>query len=181
MKSSAIAKMLVGVSLVQILAGCAPSKATQCNTLANTVNQGVALGKKLQGFGDGLGNKFRSAKNINEFQSVAKETVGAIDSMVGEIDQFSKSVAAVELKDTSLIGFRDRAVANYNLSATTLKSMSANFKEISTAKLEPGNAEQLKSRLNALQESAAKMTEVDNEEKKISSEFNTYCGVTPKQ
>jgi hypothetical protein len=88
-------------------------------------------------------------------------------------------VAAVELKDTSLVGFRDRAATNYTVTANALKELSGVFKEISTFDLKPETADQFKSRLESLKTVMEKMTTVDAEERKISSEFNTYCGVAP--
>ncbi len=174
-----IAQILVGVSLLQVLTGCAPTKAIQCNTLAVNVNQSSVLGKKLETFGNDLGTKFGKAKNIEEYQAVAKETVTATTGVVSEIDQFIKGVAAVKLEDQTLIGLRDRAVKNYGVTVTSLNEMSGIFKEISTFELKPETAQTFKSRLESLKTVMEKMSSVDAEEQKIASEFNTYCGVTP--
>jgi hypothetical protein len=172
-------QVFMAVGLVSLLVGCAPGKRAQCNSLATSVNNGTALGKKLEGFGNDLGTKFRSAKNIKEFQAVAKESATQIGAMVGEVEQFGKTVGAVDLKDTTLVGFRDRAVANYGTTATTLKQMQGLFQEMSTMELSPANAEKMKTKMQALQEISVKMNGVDAAEKKVSSEFNTYCEVTP--
>jgi len=180
MKTRSIVQTLAAVTFVSMtLTACGPSKVDQCNTLSTQINKASGLGKKFEAVGKEM-TPVNGIKNIEDFHRVSKESSAKVRTLVGEFDGFITSVNAAELKDEKLVGYRDRAVTTYSTASKSLTEIADILVKFTKVEANESGQKQIKDSLKDLQKASTVLETVDMDEKAISSEFNTYCGVDKK-
>lgn len=180
MKTRSIVQTLAAVAFFSVtLTACGPSKVDQCNTLSAQINKASGLGKKFEAVGKEM-SPANGIKNIEDFHRVSKEASAKVKTLVGELDGFITSVKAAELKDEKLMGYRDRAVTTYSTASQSLTQVADILVQFTTVEANAAGQKQIKESLKDLQKATSVLETVDKDEKDISSEFNTYCGVDKK-
>ena len=171
-----VAATIVGVNLV----ACGPTKVAQCNVLSSEINQAAGLGKKFESVGKELEAKGRKVKGIKDFHKMAKEGAQKVTALVAELDRFTAKVKGVDLKDEKLVGYRDQAVTIYSGASKSLKEVSGVLDQFTKLEANEEGKKILAASSKKLEAATADLQKVDQEEQKVSKEFNEYCGVGKK-
>jgi hypothetical protein len=180
MTTRSIAQTLATVAFVGVtLTACGPSKVDQCNTLSTEINKASGLGKKFEAVGKEM-SPANGIKNIEDLHRVSKEGSAKVKTLVRELDGFITSVKATELKDEKLVGYRDRAVTAYSTASKSLTQVADILVKFTKVEANEAGQKQIKDSLKDLQKATTVLETVDKDEKAISTEFNTYCGVDKK-
>ena len=180
MKIRAFVQTLAAVAFVGMtLTACGPSKVTQCNTLSTEINKASGLGKKFEAVGKEM-SPASGVKNIEDFHRVSKEASAKVKTLVGELDSLITNVKAADLKDEKLVGYRDRAVTTYSTASKSLTEVADILAKFTKVEANEAGQKQIKDSLKDLQKASTVLDTVDKDEKAVSSEFNTYCGVDKK-
>lgn len=180
MKIRSFVQTLTVVASVGVtLTACGPSKVDQCNTLSTEINKASGLGKKFEAVGKEM-SPANGIKNIEDFHRVSKEASTKVKTLVGELDGVITNVKAAELKDEKLVGYRDRSVTAYSTASKSLKEVADILVTFTKVEANAAGQKQIKDSLKNLQKATTVLETVEKDEKTISSEFNTYCGVDKK-
>lgn len=180
MKIRAFVQTLAAVAFVGMtLTACGPSKVTQCNILSTEINKASGLGKKIETVGKEM-SPANGIKNIEDFHRISKEASTKVKTLVGELDSFITNVKAAELKDEKLVDYRDRAVTTYSTASKSLTEVADILAKFTKVEANEAGQKQIKDSLKDLQKASTVLDTVDKDEKAVSSEFNTYCGVDKK-
>jgi hypothetical protein len=179
---SGMMKVVTVSYLVSLLAGCAsmPNQMNQCNSVARQLTNRSILAQKVDRVTAEVVLKFNGVHNVEEFQAVAQASTIKVGSMTGETEQLRKSMAALALKDTGLMSFRDRALASLAKRTSILKEVETELQRVNSTAAIMRNAQEGNISMQPLQSIMAKMDDVDVTEKKNVSAFNLYCKATPK-
>ena len=78
------------------------------------------------------------------------------------------------------MGYRDRAVTTYSTASQSLTQVADILVQFTTIEANAAGQKQIQESLKDLQKATSVLETVDKDEKDISSEFNTYCGVNKK-
>jgi hypothetical protein len=175
-------KILVVAGLLSLLGGCisTPNKLEQCNSVARQINQRSLLGQKIAELRIEVALKFNGARDVEAFKVVAQTYILKTNSSVGEVELLRKSMAALELKDMGLVGFRDRSVANLAKRITILKQIEAELQRVNGVASAVRDGDEGFISMQPLQSIIGKMEDVDVAEKKNVGAFNFYCEIRPK-
>ena len=171
-----VAATIVGVNLV----ACGPTKAVQCNLLSTEINQAAGLGKKFEAVGKELEAKGSKVKGLEAFHKMAKEGAQEVTALVVELDGFTAKVKGVDLKDQKLVGYRDRAVTSYLGASKSLKEVSGVLEQFTKLEANEEGKKILVASSKKLAAATADLQKVDQEEQKVSKDFNEYCDVGKK-
>jgi hypothetical protein len=179
---SGMMKVVTVSYLVSLLAGCAsmPNQMNQCNSVARQLTNRSILAQKVDRVTTEVVLKFNGVHNVEEFQAVAQASTIKVGSITGETEQLRKSMAALALKDTGLMSFRDRALASLAKRTSILKEVETELQRVNSTAAIMRNAQEGNISMQPLQSIMAKMDDVDVTEKKNVSAFNLYCKATPK-
>ena len=181
MKIRALIQVLVAATIVGVnLVACGPTKVAQCNLLSSEINQAAGLGKKFEAVGKELEANGRKVKDIEGFHRMAKEGAQKVTALVTELDGFTAKVKGVELKDERLVGYRDQAVTIYLGASKSLKEVSGVLDQFTKLEANEEGKKMLAASSKKLETATADLQKVDQEEQKVSKEFNEYCGVEKK-
>ena len=178
MKIRAVLQISIAATLVGVnLAACGSAKVAQCNSLSVEINQATALGKKFEAVGKELEAEGRKVKGIEGFHKMAKEGADKVTVLVSELDGFTAKVKGVELKDEKLVGYRDQAVTIYSGASKSLKEVGGVLEQFTKLEANEGGKKMLAASSKKLETAMAELQKVDQDEQKISKEFNEYCGI----
>ena len=181
MKIRAVLQVLVAATLVGVnLAACGPTKVAQCNLLATEINQAAGLGKKFEAVGKDLEAKGSKVKDIEGFHKMAKEGSEKVTALVTELDGFTAKVKVVDLKDEKLVGYRDQAAMTYAGASKSLKEVSGVMDQFTKMQANEEGKKMLAASSKKLEAAMTDLKKVDQEEQKVSKDFNEYCGVGKK-
>ena len=178
MKIRAVLQVSIAATLVGVnLAACGPTKGVQCNSLSVEINQVTGLGKKFETVGKELEANGRKVKGIEGFHKMAKEGADKVTVLVSELDGFTAKVKGVELKDERLVGYRDQAVTIYSGASKSLKEVGGVLGQFTKLEANEEGKKMLAASSKKLETAMAELQKVDQDEQKVSKEFNEYCGV----
>ncbi len=176
--SSYPARILIALVVVLTLAAC-NSKSSQCGKLSSTINKIRPIADQFQQEGKNFetATKAAGAKNdVNAFKAAATNSAKGFDDLTGQLDGLIQEIQTLQLKDESLVGLQGRYVQN-------AQAINSTFKDISTALTTIGesnnSAEGVKSRqqaISTLSQTTKKMSSLVQEEGKMVTDFNAYCG-----
>ena len=99
---------------------------------------------------------------------------------MAELDRFTAKVKGVDLKDEKLVGYRDQAVTIYSGASKSLKEVSGVLDQFTKLEANEEGKKILAASSKKLEAATADLQKVDQEEQKVSKEFNEYCGVGKK-
>jgi uncharacterized coiled-coil DUF342 family protein len=166
--------------LASALVGCAENKASQCNKLSSTVNKIRPIAEKFQQEGKTFETaaKAAGAKNdLKAFKSAASSSAESFTGLITQLDGLITEIKGVDLKDEKLVGLKQRYVDNATAINTAFKDTSTALTSISKIDESPKGLQALQKAAGNLTETASKMNVLVQEETKMVSDFNEYCGV----
>lgn len=154
-RTGPIAKLsLVLFSSLGLLTACTESKVTQCNRLVAEVNKGQEISQNIKG-----------------------TDAEAMKKLSTDLGGLSQTIAAVPLKDETLVGYRDRFAQVYKDLGGAAATVGG---ALETLKALKGKAAIAKAKEIQQQAIAATQTSAQaiKEESTLIKEVNDYCGAT---
>jgi hypothetical protein len=163
-------------AIALMVAGCGESKVSQCNRLAEVVNQTQGFMQEFETEISSFSANAAQVKSLDDIRAAAGQYVAAVDKVVVNLDGLATSLEGTELKDEQLVTFRDRY-------AEVVKGFSAALKDASSAMgivQEVGSEADLPAKIEESQSQTMtavnSIQELSVQETSIISEVNTYCG-----
>ncbi len=167
------------VAIAATVAGCTPSKVSQCNKLSSSVNKIRPLAEQFQQEGKNFeaGAKAAGAKNdLKAFKTAAANSANTFSGLTKQLDALVQEIQGIDLKDETLVGLKTRYVANATAINASFKDTSTALTTISKIDNSPKGLQQLQQAASSLSQTAGKMNGLVQEESKLVGDFNNYCG-----
>jgi Sec-independent protein translocase protein TatA len=167
---------VVGAVLVLLLAGCGSSKVAQCNELADVVNQTQGFMQEFETEIQTFSKSAAQVKNLEDIKSAASQYTTAVDKVVTNLDGLTSDLQSTDLKDDSLIQFRDSYVEVVQGFSKALKEARSAMDLVVTVESEaelPAKIEESQQQTLTAVESIEKLSQTESQ---LISEVNTYCG-----
>ena len=177
--SHLVARFWLLIAITGLIAGCTPSKVSQCNKLSSNVNKIRPIAEQFQTEGKAFETAAKAAITKNDlkaFKASAASSSEAFDKLINELNGLIKEIQQTNLKDETLVGLRDRYVQNATAINAAFQETSTALATISKVESNPQSLKALQQSITNLNQTATKMRTLVQEENQMVSEFNTYCG-----
>lgn len=168
-----------GAIAALLLAGCGPSKVSQCNQLADVVNQTQGF---MQDFETEIQSFSQNASQVNslsDIKSAAGQYTTAVDKVVTNLDAMVADLQETELQDETLVAFRNEYVEVVEGFSSALQEASSAMDLVVEVESEadlPGRIEESQQQTMSAVSSIESLSETEAE---LISDVNAYCGAVP--
>ncbi|NJP10014.1 MAG: hypothetical protein HC866_11475 [Leptolyngbyaceae cyanobacterium RU_5_1] len=177
LRDSAV-RVLVAAAIAGTVAGCTPSKASQCKKLSNAVNKMRPIAEKFQRETKNFEAAAKAAgtkNDLNAFKGAAANLATDFNGLTGEVDGLIKELDRVELKDETLTSLKQRYVQNVSATIVAYKTDSDALATISKAENSPKGRGEIEQAIKAIIQTAGKMNVLTKEDTEVVADFNRYC------
>jgi outer membrane murein-binding lipoprotein Lpp len=179
MSHSRISKVLLVGAITAGLTACGPSKVDQCNSLSSPINKVKPAVEKFAQGGKDFEKEVQTAgekKDLAKIQSLMKEYSDNTRNLGKELDDLSKEIGGVALKDEKLVGFKDQYVQTLNGFSQEIGTLTTTLETMSKSKLDtPEGLAEFEKAGKALDGSDTKVNTLVKQESDTVNQFNTYC------
>jgi len=158
------------------LASCGSSKVAQCNSFAEVINDAQAFKNEFESDIDSFTQQASGAQSLGDIQAAATQYIGAVDTVVTNIDGMVGSLNGLELPDEELAQYRDEYVTIITGSGDELQVASEAMQLVAEAESEQalGNVlEEFQSKANS---AFTNLQALSTQEATLVTNINGYCG-----
>ncbi|MEM6423805.1 MAG: hypothetical protein AAGF66_04155 [Cyanobacteria bacterium P01_H01_bin.119] len=170
---------VAGTAIALTLASCGESKVSQCNRLADVVNQTQGFMQEFEAEIQSFSNNAASVESLDDIKSAATQYTTAVDKVVANLDGLADTLGTTELADETLVQFRDEYIEVVNGFSTALQDASSAMDLVVNVESEA----ELPARIEeSQQQTIAAVSQIENlsqTESTVIDEVNSYCGATP--
>ncbi|MEM6592424.1 MAG: hypothetical protein AAF651_11250 [Cyanobacteria bacterium P01_C01_bin.73] len=170
---------VAGTAIALALASCGESKVSQCNRLADVVNQTQGFMQEFEAEIQSFSNNAASVESLDDIKAAATQYTTAVDKVVSNLDGLSETLSTTELSDETLVQFRDEYIEVVNGFSTALQDASGAMDLVVNVESEA----ELPARIEeSQQQTIAAVSQIENlsqTESAVIDEVNSYCGATP--
>jgi type I site-specific restriction endonuclease len=163
--------------IVLLVAGCGESKVSQCNRLAEVVNQTQGFMQEFETEIASFSSNAAQVESLDDIKGAANQYITAVDKVVANLDTLVTDLEETELADETLVSHRDNYMQVVQGFSTALQGASDAMSIVGSVESEaelPGKIEESQEQtMNAV----GSIQELSVQESTIISEVNTYCGV----
>ncbi|PSN20641.1 hypothetical protein C7271_01040 [filamentous cyanobacterium CCP5] len=174
-------RISAGAIAALVMVGCGPSKVSQCNQLADVVNQTQGF---MQDFETEIQSFSQNASQVNsleDIKSAAGQYTTAVDKVVTNLDTMVTDLQETELQDETLVTFRDQYIEVVDGFSSALQEASSAMDLVVEVESEadlPGRIEE------SQQQTMSAVSAIENlsaTEAELISNVNSYCGAAPTE
>ncbi|MBF2035478.1 MAG: hypothetical protein IGR92_08350 [Leptolyngbyaceae cyanobacterium T60_A2020_046] len=165
-----------GAVVALAIAGCGESKVSQCNRLAEVVNQTQGFMQEFETEIQSFSTNAAQVRSLDDIKSAANQYITAVDTVVTNLDGLVADLEGTDLSDEQLVAYRDRYVEVVRGFSGALGQASSAMGIVEGVGAEaelPGKIEE--SQQQTMQ-AVNTIQELSVEESSIISEVNSYCG-----
>ncbi|MDX2240474.1 MAG: hypothetical protein NW224_07315 [Leptolyngbyaceae cyanobacterium bins.302] len=170
---------LVG-TIALVLSSCTPSKISQCNKLADSVNKMRPIAEEFQQENknfDAAAKTASAQNNFNGVKTAAGKAANGFNNLTQKLDGLINDIQGVNLQDETLVGLKQRYAQNAIAINASFKEISTALTTISTLENSPKGLQTLNVAGRNLTATAQKMNGLIQSETKLVEDFNQYCEV----
>ncbi len=171
-------QLLMLVAIATTVFGCTPSKTSQCNQLANTVNKMQPLAEKFQTERQNFATAAKTASSHNSFKEVkmaAGNAVTRFTPLTQELDQLIQDLQAIKLIDPTLVRLQQQYVQNATAISASFKNITAALATVSTLDNTPKGLADLKTAGQTITTAEKTMNGLFQTDQQLVGDFNKYC------
>jgi hypothetical protein len=175
-----VVRSLAPVAIAVALLGCTPSKVSQCNKLADTVNKMRPIAEQFQQENKNFDAAAKAASARNDFNGVktaAGNAATAFNGISGKLDGLIQDMQKLNLQDEKLVSLKDRYVQNATAINTSFKDITTALTTVSQLENSPKGLRDLNTAGQSLTATAQKMNGFIQAETQLVADFNQYCEV----
>lgn len=170
-------RSILPVGLVAlILTSCGPSTVAQCNAFADVINQAQVFKDEFESEIDTFTQQAQSAESLVDIQSAATQYIGAVETVVGNIDGMVTGLNELELADQQLSTYRDGYADIIAGSAQELKIAGEAMQLVADAETETDLSNVLEEFQKKANTAFTNLQTLSQNEATLVSDINTYCG-----
>lgn len=169
-----------GVSAITAIAllvvGCGESKVSQCNRLAEVVNQAQDFMPAFENNIQTFSTNAAQVESLIDIKAAANQYVMAVNEVVSDLDTLAVELEGIQLVDEQLLSYRDRYIEMVQGFSSALGQASNAMGLVQEVQAEadlPGKIEESQQQtVQAVQ----LIQDLSVQESTIINEVNTYCG-----
>ena len=173
--STLAATVAIAVGLVS----CGETKVAQCNRLAEMVNQTESFMSEFETEIQSFSQDITNVESLDDIKSATGEYTAAVKKVVDNWDNLASELEATELKDETLVQFRDEYVTiirGYSSALTEASGAIGSIVNVQSEEELPTQIEQSQAQVTTAVE---KIQQLSQQESQIIQEVNEYCGAVP--
>lgn len=171
------------VSLAVILSmglfGCGESKVSQCNRLAEMVNQTETFMQQFETEMQTFSVNAANVKSLEDIKTAATQYTEAVDKVVDNLDGLAGELEATELSDETLTRFRNEYIGVMRGFSTALQQASSAMGAVQTVETEADLPDQIEQSQEEMMAAVQSIQDLSQQETQIIENVNEYCGATP--
>ncbi len=165
-------------AIALLIAGCGESKVSQCNRLADVVNQTQTFMQEFEAEINEFTENASNVESLDDIRSAASQYIAAVDKVVENLDGLATELEGTELADESLLGFRDRYIEVVQGFSTALQQASSAMALVQGVSSEEELPAKIEESQQQTVEAVDSIQTLSVDESAIISEVNTYCGAS---
>lgn len=167
-----------GTLLALVLVGCGPSKVSQCNELADVVNQTQTFMQEFESEIQNFSESATQVQSLDDIKAAASQYTAAVDKVVTDLDSLVEDLNAVQLNDETLTSFRSdyvEVVQGFSGALTQASDAMGLVVEVNSEEQLPASIEESQGKT---MEAVDTIQNLSAKEETLISQVNTYCGAT---
>lgn len=169
------ATALVAVTVVG-LTGCGSSKISQCNKLAEVVNQTQGFMQDFETEIQAFSESAAQVKNLDDIKAAASQYTTAVDKVVTNLDELVQELQTTSLKDAELSQFRDSYVEVVNGFKSALEEARQAMDLVVTVQTETDLPAKIEESQQQTVKAVTTIETLSQQEAQLITDVNTYCG-----
>ncbi|MCG8368051.1 MAG: hypothetical protein MJA27_32555 [Pseudanabaenales cyanobacterium] len=170
-----------GVTIALILSSCGESRVSQCNRLAEVVNQTQGFMQEFEAEIQSFSNNAAAVQNIADIKDAATQYTEAVNKVVTSLDGLAGDLKTTDLSDESLVMFRDDYVGVVQGFSGALTQASGAMELVKTVESEAALPARIEESQEKTMEAVNSIEELSVTESSIINDVNSYCGVGPQE
>ncbi len=163
-------------AIALMVAGCGESKVSQCNRLAEVVNQTQTFMQEFESEIAEFSSNASQVESLDDIKTAATQYITAVDKVVVNLDGLITDLETTELNDEQLVTYRDgyiEVVRGFSAALGQASEAMGIVEGVGTEAELPAKIEESQQQtMNAV----GSIQELSVEESSIISEVNAYCG-----
>ncbi|MEO0490749.1 MAG: hypothetical protein AAFW84_15890 [Cyanobacteria bacterium J06635_15] len=171
-------KFVAGTAIALTLAGCGESKVSQCNRLAEVVNQTQGFMQEFETEIQSFSNNAAAVETLDDIKAAATQYTEAVDKVVGNLEGLSTTLSGTDLSDETLIQFRDQYAEVVNGFSGALQEASSAMDLVVNVESEAELPTRIEESQQKTVAAVSQIEELSVTESTVIAEVNSYCGAT---
>jgi ABC-type transporter Mla subunit MlaD len=163
-------------AIALLAAGCGESKVSQCNRLAEIVNQAQGFMPAFESNIQTFSANAAQVKSLDDIKAAADQYVQAVNGVVSDLDALGTELENTDLSDEQLISYRDRYIEMVQGFSTALTQASSAMSVVQEVETEADLPAKIEESQQQTVQAVQQIQELSVEESTIINEVNTYCG-----
>ncbi|MBD0335509.1 MAG: hypothetical protein ICV62_08470 [Cyanobacteria bacterium Co-bin13] len=167
-----------GALTVLLLAGCGPSRVSQCNRLAEVVNQTQGFMSEFETEIQSFSQNASQVRNLDDIKAAASQYTSAVDGVVTDLDGLVGDLRGTQLKDDTLVSFRDDYVGVVEGFKGSLQQASNAMDLVVTVPSEAELPARIEESQKQTMEAVSSIEQLSQTESQLIGTVNSYCGAS---
>jgi hypothetical protein len=163
-------------AIAVIVAGCGESTVSQCNRLAEVVNQTQTFMEEFEGEIADFSSNASQVESLDDIKNAANQYITAVDNVVTNLDGLVTDLEGTELSDEELVAYRDRYIQVVEGFSGALQQASDAMGIVAGVESEADLPAKIEESQQETMDAVGSIQELSVEESSIISEVNAYCG-----
>ncbi len=171
--------LVATVAIAVGLASCGESKVAQCNRLAEMVNQTESFMGEFETEIQSFSQDITNVESLDDIKAATGEYTAAVEKVVSNWDNLANELETTELKDETLVQFRDEyttIIRGYSSALTEASGAIGSIVNVQSEEELPDQIEQSQTQVTTAVETIQQLSQ---QESAIIQEVNEYCGAVP--
>ena len=172
-----LSRSILPVGLAALmLTSCGPSTVTQCNAIADVINQAQVFKDEFETEIDSFTQQAQGAESLGDIQTAASQYIDAVEKVVVSIDGMVTSLNDLELADEELSNYRNGYADIIAGSAEELNVAGEAMQLVANAESETDLSNVLEEFQGKANTAFTNLQTLSQNEATLVSDINTYCG-----
>jgi hypothetical protein len=164
--------------MVLLLTGCGSSKVSQCNSLAEVVNQTQGFMQDFETEIQAFSENAAQVKNLEDIKAAASQYTSAVDKVVTNLDGLVSDLEATSLQDENLDQFRNSYTEVVRGFSSALQEASQAMDLVVTVETEADLPAKIEESQQQTVNAVASIESLSQTESQLINEVNAYCGAS---
>jgi len=161
-----------------VIAGCGESKVSQCNRLADVVNQTQGFMQDFEAEIQSFSQNASQVDGLDDIKSAASQYTTAVDEVVTDLEGLVSDLEATELSDETLIQFRDDYIEVVQGFSSALQQASDAMELVVTVESEENLPTKIEESQQQTMAAVSSIEDLSTSESQIINQVNEYCGAS---
>lgn len=163
-------------AIALLVAGCGESKVSQCNRLAEVVNQTQGFMQEFEAEIASFSENAAEVESLEDIKGAADQYITAVDKVVGNLNTLVTDLEGTELDDEELVTYRDNYIQVVQGFSTALQEASSAMSIVGEVESETDLPAKIEESQQETMGAVSSIQELSVQESTIISEVNAYCG-----